>query len=241
MPKPLFILLGLTLLCQVTSAQDSVADSAYAKAAYNNAVNSYYKYTDKQARLYNGFLHIGYSHKIEGNAYYPDNTWKNGTVLYDGLSFPGTNMMYDVYKDELIIQHFHRLMLTLHNEKIKEFGWEGHRFIRHVRDSAEKGSPATGFYEELYIGKTNLLARRQKILEETVTDVLEQKFISKNFYYIKRNNAWYAVKTLKELRAVLKEKSKEIRQHLKKNKIKYRKERERALILAVQHFDELMQ
>jgi hypothetical protein len=241
MPRPLFILPGLTLLCQAISAQDSVADSTYAKAAYNNAVTSYYKYTDKQARLYNGFLHIGYSHKIEGNAYYLDNTWKTGTVVYDGLSFPGTNMMYDIYKDELVIQHFHRLMLTLHNEKIKEFSWEGHRFIRHVRDSVEKGSPATGFYEELYNGKTNLLARRQKLLEEIVTDVLEQKFISKNFYYIKRDNAWYAVKTLKELRAILKEKSKEIRQHLRKNKIKYRKERERALILAVQHFDELTQ
>jgi hypothetical protein len=241
MPRPLLILLGLTVLCQATSAQDSVADSTYAKAAYDNAVNYYYKYTDKQARLYNGFLHIGYSHKIEGNAYYPDATWRRGTVVYDGLTFPGTNMMYDVYKDELVIQHFHRLMITLHNEKIKEFSWEGHRFIRHVRDSAEKGSPATGFYQELYKGRSSLLARRQKILEETVTDVLEQKFISKNFYYIKRNNTWYAVKSFKELRAILKERSKEIRQHLKKNKIKYRKERERALILALQHFDALTQ
>ena len=241
MPRPLLLLVSLAAFCQATNAQGSAADTAYAKVAYNNAVNYYYKYTDKQARLYNGFLHIGYSHKIEGVAYYPDNIWKKGTVVYDGLEFPDVNMMYDAYKDELVIQHFHRLMLTLHNEKVKEFSFNGNHFIRHVRDSIVKGSPSTGFYQELYKGKSTLMARRVKILEEEVTDVLEQRFIPKNFYYINRNNAWHAVKTYKELRAVLKEKSKEIRQYLRKNKVKYRKEKERALILALQHFDELTQ
>src|SRR5262245_1186863 len=112
MRRPLLLFLGLVALCQVSNAQGSASYSTYSKAAYNNAVNYYYKYTDKQARLYNGFLHIGYSHKIEGVAYYPDNNWGKGTVIYDGLEFPDVNMLYDVYKDELVIQHFHRLMLT---------------------------------------------------------------------------------------------------------------------------------
>ena len=242
MPRPVLLLLGLTAWCQAATAQDSLGDSAYTKAAYNNAVNSYYKYTDKQARLYNGWLHIGYSHKIEGVAYFQDATWKNGTVVYDGLEFPGVNMLYDIYKDELVIQHFHRLMLTLHNVKVKAFSFGGNKFIRYIHDSTQKGSPSRGFYQELYSGKTTLLAKRVKILEETVTDVLEQKFVPKNFYYIQKNNTWYAVKSYKELRkGILKEKSKEIRQYLRKNKIKYRKERERALILSLQQFDALTQ
>lgn len=242
MLKPFALLINLSALCQVSIAQDSAADSSYTKTAYNNAIVNYHKYTGHQSRLYNGFLHIGYSHKIEGNAYYPDNTWHKGTVAYDGIVFPDVSMLYDIYKDELVIQHFHRLMLTLHNEKVKEFSFEGKRFIRVVRDSANNMTLNTGFYELLYDGKTKLLAKRQKILEETVTDVLEQRFIPKNWYYINRNNTWYAVKSYKELRKkVLKDKSKEIRQQLRKSKIKYRKERERALILAVQHFDALTQ
>lgn len=239
MPRPFLLFFGLSAICQAVNAQDSVADSTYSKAAYNNAVNYYYKYTDHQARLYNGFLHIGYSHKIEGVAYYIDANWRKGTVVYDGLRFNDVNMLYDIYKDELVIQHFHRLMLTLHNEKVKEFSWDDNHFIRYLRDSTQKGSPATGFYQVLYKGKTTLMAKRQKILEETVTDVLEQKFIPKNFYYINRDNAWYSVKTFKELRSILKEHSKEIRQYLRKNKIKYRRERERALVLALQQFDAL--
>src|SRR5688500_435147 len=160
MPRPLLLLLGLTALCQATFAQDSVPDSAFTKAAYDNAVKNYHKYTDKQARLYNGFLHIGYSHKIEGNAYYPDQNWNKGTVIYDGIVFPDVSMMYDVYKDELVILHFHRLMLTLHNEKIKEFNWGNSRFIRYVRDSTQKNSLTTGFYQELYGGKITLFAKR---------------------------------------------------------------------------------
>ena len=237
MPRPVVLMIALSALCYAGSAQDSVADSAISKAAYNNAVGLFHKYTDKQARLYNGFLHLGYSHKIQGTAYYPDNTWHKGSLVYDGIFYADVNMMYDVYKDELVIQHFHKLMVTLHGEKVKEFTFDNSRFIRVMRDSLRNVPLSTGFYQELYKGKITLLAKRQKLLEETITDVLEQKFIPRNFYYLYRNNTWHTVKTYNDLMGVLKERSKEIRQHLKKNKVKYRRERERALIMAVQYFD----
>lgn len=241
MPRPVKLLIGLSMLCQAATAQDSVSDSSYSKTAYDNAVTYYHKYTDKQSRLYNGFLHIGYSHKIEGHAYFPVNQWNKGTVVYDGITFPDVNMLYDIYKDELVIQHFHRLMLTLHNDKLTEFSFDGNRFIRIVRDSTKNVPFGTGIYQELHRGKTSLLVKRVKIMEETITDVLVQKFISKNYYYINRNNTWHAVKTFKELRSVLKEKSKEIRQHLNKNKIRYRRDREKAIVMAVQYFDAITQ
>jgi hypothetical protein len=237
MPRPVVLMIALSALCYAATAQDSVADSAISKTAYNNAVGIFHKYTDKQARLYNGFLHLGYSHKIEGTAYYPDNAWHKGSLIYDGIFFADVNMMYDVYKDELIIQHFHRLMMVLHGEKVKEFTIDIGKFVRVVRDSLRNVPLSTGFYQELYKGKITLLAKRQKLLEERITDVLEQEFIPKNFYYLYRNNTWHTVKSYKDLLGVLKERSKEIRQHLKKNKVKYRKERERALIMAVQYFD----
>lgn len=241
MPRPVLLLIGLTALCQASSAQDAAPDSS-TFAAYKNAVNTYYNYTDKQARLYNGWLHIGYSTKIEGVAYYENANWKNGTVVYDGLEFNNVNMLYDLYQDELIIQHFHKLMLTLHSVKISSFKFDGHYFVRYLRDSTVKGSPATGFYEVLHEGKTRMMAKRIKLLEETITDVLEQKFTQKNFYYIYSNNTWYNVKNYKDLRKlILKDKSSEIRQYLRKNKIKFRKEKERALILSLQQFDALTQ
>lgn len=241
MPRPVVLLIALSALCHAGIAQDSMADSTIAKTAYNNAVSLYHKYTDKQARLYNGWLHLGYSHKIEGTAYYPDNLWHRGSLIYDGIYFADVNMMYDVYKDELIVQHFHRLMMTIHGEKVKEFSYDNNKFIRVTRDSARNIPLSTGFYQELYSGKLKLLAKRQVLLEETITDVLEQKFIPKNFYYLYRNNTWHTVKSYRDLMAVLKERSKDIRLHLKKNKVKYRRERERALIMAVQHFDAITQ
>lgn len=237
MPRPLLLLLGLVLFCQAATSQDSLPDSSF-KTAYNNAVSYYHKYTDKQARLYNGFLHIGYSHKIEGVAYYIDNTWKNGTVVYDGVTFPGVNMIYDIYQDELVIQHFHRLMLTLHSAKVKEFTYDNLHFIRFERDSTQSSTLATGFYQELYNGNSKFLVKRQKIMEETITDVLVQKFVSKNFYHVYMNNTWHNVKNWGDMKGILKkEKSKEVRQHLRKNGVKFRKDKERAILLAVQYID----
>jgi hypothetical protein len=105
-----------------------------------------------------------------------------------------------------------------------------------------KGSPATGFYEVLHEGKTRMMAKRVKILEETVTDVVQQRFTQKNFYYINSNNTWHNIKTFKDLRkSTLNEKSSEIRQYLRRNQIKFRKEKERALIEALQQFDAITQ
>jgi hypothetical protein len=237
MPRPLLPFLCLAMFCQAATGQDSAPDSAFTKSAYNNAISYYHKYTDKQSRLYNGFLHIGYSHKIEGHAYFQGNEWQKGTVVYDGIVFPDVLMLYDLYKDELVIQHFHRLMLTLHNEKVKEFSFGNSRYIRFERDSTKKSTLATGFYQEMYKGNLIFLAKRQKILEETITDVLVQKFIPYNFYYVYKDNTWHNVKNWKDLKGILKEKSKEVRQHLRKNGIKFRKNKEQAILLAVQYID----
>ncbi len=241
MVRPLLLIILLSALVQPGKGQDSAADPDFTKAAYNNAVSLYHKQNDKQARLYQGVLHIGYSHKIIGHAYYPENEWNNGTVVYDGITYTNVSMMYDIYQDQLIIQHFHRLMMQLHKEKVKEFTFNNRRFFLFQVDTLQKLPFSTGFYEDLYKGKIQLIAKRQKIMEETITDVVEQRLLLKNYFYINRNQTWYAVKTYRDLTGVLKEKAKEIRQYLKKNKVKYRKDRERAILLAVQHFDAITQ
>jgi len=242
MRKSVYLILGACLLCQVAIGQDSVPDTGLTRIAYNNAISFYHQFTNKTARLYNGIHHLGYPNHIEGFAYFPDNAFHTGSVVYDGIRYSNVPMKYDAFQDELVILHYSRLAMSLHSEKVKEFTYSGRRFIRLVPDSVRYSWLFTGFYEELHKGpRVTLLARRKKFIEEKVTDQLEQRFILSEFYFIHRDDTWYVVRGFKSLLQILHEHAREIRQYLKKNKMRYRKHREAVIIMAVQHFEALKQ
>ncbi|MET0299510.1 MAG: hypothetical protein ABW036_07105 [Flavitalea sp.] len=229
----LILLCGNKLLAQPTApAAENVVVHA------DSAVNAYYKFTSPRARLYNGREFIRYSPKLEGQPFYSDDELHRGTVIYDGMKYDSVNMQYDLVRDNLVIQHFDiYFKLVLVPEKLTEFSYIGHHFKRLVKDSVNKLPVATGIYDFLHEGKITLFAKRTKRIEETVTDVIVQRVTEKNFYYIIKDDVYYPVKSYKGLLAVLKDRSREIRQELRRQKIKFRKDREGAIIKAVEFYD----
>ena len=224
--------LGLHGIAQTALINDTANRPAGTATAY------YYKFINNQSRLYNGNEHVGYSQRITGFAYFGENNWQQGSVVYDGLLFKDVPMLYDLYKDLVIVRHFNEyIKLSLINEKVKEFTIGSHHFIRMVQDSITNPLLKTGYYDVLHSGGIELLAHRTKFIEETVTDHLEQEFVEKNFYYIKKNGTFKAVKSYKGLLDILKEKSKSVKRYLKKNNIRYRKDKEAAIVTAVTYYD----
>lgn len=227
------------LACFTGYAQDTAATDLV-KSAENNAIRYYTQFIDKQSRLYNGIDHLGYSPKIKGHAYFEVNDLRNGSIVYDGMYFGNVPMMYDLLKDQVVILHFNNLMrMALINQKVKEFTIGDHHYIRLVKDSAGSQPLETGYYDEIYKGKTAVLARRSKFINETVTDHLEQEFIAKNSYYIKKDGNFKTVKSYKWLLGVFGDKARDVRRYLKKNRIKYRKDKETAIAKAAAYYDTL--
>lgn len=242
MPKQLLSLLYCTILSVAVFAQDSAADNRFIKEAEDNAIASYYRFTDKRARLYNGTEHIGYFYAIKGNAYYLTESWIKGTVVYDGLFFGDVPMIYDIYKDEVVVLHFNGYRMNLLSEKVKEFDFSGHHFVRYMYDSLVPSGttvPVTGFYDMLYNGKITVMAKRIKWLDEKLTDVVEQEFLPKNNFYIYRDSLYHSCNSYRGLLNALKDHSKDVRRYLRKNKIKYKEDPERAIIEAAKYYDTL--
>ncbi|MDF2187177.1 hypothetical protein [Paraflavitalea sp. CAU 1676] len=234
------LIVCLTLAGYFATAQDNTTDSSFTASAMHNAVTNYHHYTDKQSRLFNGIEFFGYSPKIEGIPYYLENTWQRGQIVYDGIFYDTVQMMYDIVKDRVVILHFNNFFrLSLFSEKVKSFSLMGHQFVRIERDSTNRQSLATGFYDQLYKGPTSVLAKRSKFIEETVKEVLERKFVEQYHYYVFKDGNYHIVRTKKGLYSLLKDHSREIRQHLKKNKIKFRKDKENAILQAAIHYDSL--
>lgn len=229
------VLRGYTAL-----AQDTTTGNSFTAAALHNAVASYHHYIDKQSRLYNGIEYFGYSPKIEGIPYFLENTWQRGSIVYDGIAYDTVQMMYDIVKDRIVILHFNNFFrLALFSEKVKSFSLMNHHFVRIERDSLSHSPLVTGFYDQLYTGPTSVLARRSKFIEETVKEQLERKFTEQYQYYIYKGGGYHTVRTKNGLFSLLKDHAREIKQYLKKKKLKFRKDKENTILQAAIHYDSL--
>jgi hypothetical protein len=200
----------------------------------------YNPFIEKQSRLYDGIEHLGYSVRIKGHAYFLIKELQTGTLVYDELEFVNVPMLYDLLKDQVVIQHFNGFTkIGLVQEKVKEFTLNGHHFIRLKADTASHSPIITGYYDELYTGRLKVLVKRGKVIDETIKDELEREFIQLDLFFIQKEGTYYIIKNYKGLLTILKDRSKEVRQYLRKNRIKYRKGREEAILKATVYYDSL--
>jgi len=238
MPKRIFYILLICALSQHAAAQNADDTTLHENAL--NAVNVYYEKLGEESPLYNGSEYIEYAYTLqEGHPFFQTANFVNGNINLEGMIFHDVPMLYDIVKDQLIIQDFQRVYkINLPADRIQQFSLLGHLFVRLNHDAADPIK--TGFYDQLYKGKIALLARREKrILEQYSNIQINKVVISRDIYFIKKEGVYYTIKNKSSLLAILKGKKKEVQQYLKTNNIKFKREPEKAMIMAVRYYDQL--
>lgn len=232
-----YLIAGVSLSA---SAQDSTTESSVVSASFSNAVTSYHQYTNKQSRLYTGVEYFGYAPSIEGIPYFSNNEWNRGSIFYDDIRFDTVHMMYDLVKDRVIILHYNRFYrLALFSEKVKEFTLMGHHFVRIVQDPGSHAALSTGFYDELYTGTTRVLVKRSMFIEETVKETLERKFVNIKRVYLFKDGQFHIIRSKGALFSYLKDHAREVKQFLRKQKLKFRLDKENTIFRAAAYYDSI--
>ena len=112
----LFLLVCLVFFAQIYAAfaQITAIDSSSQQYAFNNAVSILNTSIGNSSRLYNGPEYYFYDPLIKGNAYFLDvNSFTTGSIYYNGVLFSGVPMLYDLYKDEVVVllyNHFQNFL-----------------------------------------------------------------------------------------------------------------------------------
>ena len=231
------ILIFFALLLQAGKAQ-ALADSGFYQPAGEKAIEEFLEAQRQNLPVYNGLQHVGYSHRIQGSAYYKSDSWQEGAVLYDGILYKNAFLKYDMVKEVLIMRQPSSLLgIALFSPRVHYFSFENSTFIyKHKTD----GQPITeGFYEQLVKGKIGLLAKRkERIEEEIVATELLQKFVRTDQYYAVKEDNYYAIKSQNDILNLLGEKKKDIQRYLKKDRIKFKKDPEHALVKIAELFNQ---
>jgi len=224
------------------SAQNTIADTTSRRVALQQATDLYFRSVAEGAFLNYGNEVIEYQNKSVSHPFYSQDRFVYGTVNGFGVTYNDIPVKYDIVHDKLIVLDFNKIFKVEQvSERIDSFNILDHEFVRLTADSMNKSGIETGFYESLYMGKTvALFAKRKKIASELIKEGhSDLNFKERNYYFIRREDTFYEVSDKGSVMNALKDKKKELESFLKKNKIKFNKNREYAMTMLAEHYESL--
>jgi hypothetical protein len=239
MAKYSFAFLFLFAVCGL-QAQQYAIDSAITSDDTGYAKHLYFAKRAEELAIFNGVYHHGYPPSIEGHAYFQSPEWQKGYVIYDNILYENMAMKYDLLKDQLIVTPKEQsgMLITLFSPRVEQFSFSTFTFIR-IDKTDQNSYLSPGFYQQLVRGKLTALAKRTKIINEKIEGTaLLQKFEETVKYYLLKGGIFYPVKHKKDILTIVKDRRKEVQRFLLKNKLNYRKDREKTLVAVVEFYNQ---
>ncbi len=225
------------------NAQNFISDTSSQQEIINNTVQNFTAKIGEQSRLYNGPEYYQYNPAIKGNAYYNDkNVWQLGSVCYDHVTYTNVPMMYDIFKDCVVILHPNKAFrYSLLNDKLLNFNLLDHHFVYINVDSLKNSVVANGIYSQLYNGTIEVLAKTSKSIQNNITISNNESYFTseKKNFYLKKGNVYYRINNEASILKALQDKKEQVQLFIRGNGINYRKEPEQALIRIASYYDHL--
>lgn len=158
---PQFLSISILLGCLAFTCLGQVSDVTVTHTNNSVSVASalYQSATTLSPHLYNGNRYHIYDSRSLDHQFFEIEEWAKGTIYYDQQRFDDVPLLYDIFKDQVVIQYQgHPGLIQLQSERVTAFSYINHRFIRIENNKAEGVNLSTGFYDVLYDGKTQVLA-----------------------------------------------------------------------------------
>jgi hypothetical protein len=233
-----FVAFLLLTTCGV-QAQENFADSSLVSKLHDFR-RAYDRERGNQLAVFNGVQHYPYSPTIEGIAYFQADEWKRGSVVFSDILYEDIFMKYDLVTDQLIVtpNYDGGLFMSLFSPRVKEFTFDGNRFVRLTRESTN-GELSDGFYQVLSTGKVIAIAKTQKFIEEKVDITgISRWFEIKTRYYLVKDGKYKIIRSKNDLTNLLKEHRREVNQALSNLKLRYRKNAQQNIVAATDAYNQ---
>ncbi|TPE39581.1 hypothetical protein [Pontibacter mangrovi] len=239
----LVFLLMLPLLPLPALAQAQQNDTSFVSEAVAEAVQLYRKSINIQSHLYTGAeYHVPQRPYLDGDQYYGSSKYAPAAVKYDGAWYHDVPLLYDVVQGEIVTVHpASGYALKLVKEKVEAFVLPGDEvFVSLHPDTAAGAVLQPGFYGVLYDGQVKVYVLRDKEVQERVTpDGLEGEFKVVDKYFLYKDDAYHEVSRKRHVLSLLQDEKKPLKKFIRENKLRFRKQREKAIVSVAQQYDKL--
>ena len=236
--RTVFFTLFFPLLNQSLAQTTPVAKSA-TEDAEQAAIARYHTTLGKEGHLFSGSEFISYTSFSGEHQFFKYTQPREASLVYENLKYQQVPLLYDIVSDDVVVgqslANGETVYLKLDKNRVSSFNLDGHTFI-HLRST--NGGLGTGFYEQLYSGNSQVLAKRKKTYKKEVVTIT---FPADNFYYILKDGVYHPVKSKGSVLKIFRSHKKELTQYLKANNIVFFENRELAIARMAEHYDILTQ
>ena len=215
-------------------------DSSFVLTAHQNAVKQYDLSFKNQSLLYNGSEYQPPLQTNDTHPFYNSFDWQPADITYNGLVFSDVDVLCDLYRDKLVIEHFHGNQVQLISQKLAGFTVNGKKFINFTSGRLPASLPETGFYEVLHDGNMQCLIRRKKTMRRTIeSHIVEVYYKEKVSYFLRKGQTYYPITSRKSLLKLLEDKRNELNHYIREQNISFKNDRDAAIAQVLQHYEEL--
>jgi len=231
---------GFLILTAISSfplyGQISEADSTDVIHAVYTAKQHYQLAIAGNSNAYSGSEYVSplKDKKVIGDPYYIDFDWQLGSVLYSGHWYDSVPLRYDMANDQLLIEYAQGYeSILLNTERISQFKIYNHTFVRLTFNP--DNNIKEGFYDLLYSGSSNVYAKRSKYIKDIMDqNIMKVEFVEKTKYFLNKNNQYFIVDKKRDLWTIFPSQKTAIRKRLSSEKISFKSNPKRALVLVAQ-------
>jgi hypothetical protein len=131
--------------------------------------------------------------------------------------------------------------VRLSNEKISNFKIRDHVFNRIVKDNQSKNLVSTGFYEQLYSGRTTVFKKTVKAIQQK-TDVNDGvlRFIDqKTYFYLYTSRGYFQINNKADVIEALADHKNQVKDFIGSNNLSYKKDPDDFLVKVAAYYDTL--
>jgi hypothetical protein len=191
--------------------------------------------------LFNGKLWFNHYYHVRGDQFFLSKSYLPGSLTINGKFYKNIGIIYDIYNDEIIIKTNLGNLLQLNKEMVDSFtlfsGNIKNRFIN-IREDSLLG--VKGYVNVMYSGKSGLLVKYKKEIELQAVDDKYDLFFQTYKIYLVKDGIAHQINNKNDILNVLDEKKAQIKDFVKRNKIKVSKKDPQSFIPVIKYYDTLL-
>jgi hypothetical protein len=176
---------------------------------------------------------------VKGHQFLFTNQYMDGSVTINGSTYNKLSINYDVYNDEIIARADRGVIVQLNKEMIDSFTlsdqFKTYRFINMRNDSL----PGIGYVNVLYNKRSVLFIKYKKEIQQLAVDEKYDQFFRTSRIFLLSDGVMHRISGKKDLLNVFQENKIQIKDYMKKNKIKISKIDPESFVPVIRYYDNL--
>jgi len=218
MRLPIFVLIFQVILCP--SFCQSVQPESNNGSFYltdSLAISTYKQIMNHNYDFINGRDYFVYHNIYKSNPFFKSSTNSTGTIFYNGRSYSDLHLMYDIYKDEVVLNYLNSdgylKLISLNKNCLDSFliVTDNEPVMIQTLKFNDNTELKNGFYELAYSGKVQLLIKHVKGLEKK--DGYDNYFYDER-RYLHINGNYIRIKSLSKFVKLFGDKSTLIKKYI---------------------------